>query len=367
MFYIATTSLYMKRGLDNMLLYIIILILIILLGAVLHKKGDKKLFFVIITFFVLTVLSAIRGKDVGIDTHLYYNFYKNVTGFDYAQLLDVRYEIGFSIVCKILNNIFKNPQFLLFISSIFINYAVFRFIYKNSDNVYISTLLYVTFNLYFSTMNIMRQSIAMAIVLLGYEYLKNDKNVKFILTVFAASLFHTSALVSLIMIFLKKLKVSRKNVLSFLIISIFMFVFGEPIFEYLANISPRLQEYVGTNFAKGNYFAALINFLIYVFVFLYGLLYINSKNDNKNLFGIISVLPVIASLSMKVKIFERIIPYFSIFIIIWIPYFISKSNNYKKRTSMILSLNILFIAYWIITMAYRPEWYGVLPYVTMYN
>ena len=57
-----------------MFIYIVVLISIIALGLFAYKKGDNKLAFVIIAFFILAIVSAIRGRTVGVDTYQYYNF-----------------------------------------------------------------------------------------------------------------------------------------------------------------------------------------------------------------------------------------------------------------------------------------------------
>lgn len=355
-----------------MLIFLITITMIILLGILINPKSNKKKkIFLILSFSLLAVIAGIRNYTVGIDTHLYYKFYLNLPNVSFDMLKNVRYEFGFSLLCKILSTICKNPQFLLLITSIFINYAIGNFIYKNSKNVVISTILYIICNYYFSYMNIMRQAIAISIILLGYEKIKKEKYITYSIYVLFASFFHFSAISALVLIVLRKFNFNKKFIVLTIIISVFVFMYGNSIFEILATYSSRLNEYVGTVFVSENYYGALLEFLVIAIQFIFGFLIINKykpeiyKNKNENLntiTGIIAMSAIIAIMVMKIIIFNRFLHYFSIFSIIWIANCLELIPKAKNRLLWIIIILSMFFIYFLVINTYRPEWYGVIPY-----
>ena len=195
-----------------MFIYIIVMFLILSIGLFFNVNKSYKLgkYYLIFIFSILTLLSALRNISVGVDTSQYYEAYKLIGTIEWNELDKLRYEIGFSLLCKVLNYISSNPQLLLIVTSIFINSSVGLFIYRNSNNVVLSSFIFITYNLYFNYMNIMRQAIAIAIVLFAYEYLKNKKIIKYSILVLIASLFHTSSIICLLFIIFSKVKYDKK-------------------------------------------------------------------------------------------------------------------------------------------------------------
>lgn len=357
-----------------MIVYIVFLIYSFLtsLFYIKSKKTKKqKIWFLIANFIPLIIISGFRSSTVGIDTKQFTEAFSAIIKMAPNEFDRLRYEYGFSYLCWILGKFSTDPQILIFTTSMFINVSVARFIYKNSDDICLSTILYVLCNFFFSYMNIMRQAIAIAIILWGFEYLKEKKYIKYSIFVVIASLFHGSALLALLLIVLRQFNFNRQFLFFTLVFTMIGFVFGKKIFLILANISPRLFNYVGGQFYSENYFAAFLNFLVYLVSFIFGIVNITKndsstiyKKDNNNniLIGIIGAAVIFSALTMKVSLFNRFTPYFSIFLIIWLANTIKKINNLKYRQFYLFVILITFSLYWSIIAIYKPEWYGVIPY-----
>lgn len=351
-----------------MIIYILFLVYLFfttMLYTQSKRKHKQKIIFLIANFIPLVLISGFRDCTVGIDTKQFTGAFSKIINMSPKYFNTLRYEYGFSYLCWILGKISSNPQILIFVTSFFINISIARFIYKNSDNVCLSTILYILCNFFFSYMNIMRQAIAIAIILWGYEYLKGKKYIKFSIFVLFASFFHTSAFLALILIIFNNFEFDKKFLNITFIATILCFLFGKKFFLVLANMSPRLYEYVGGNYDVENYFAALLEFMVYLVSFIFGIIVIDRKeNNNKNniLIGIIGIVVVLSSLVMRVSIFNRFTHYFSIFLIIWMANVINEIKNGKKRLFVQGGIVALFMLYWLIIMIYRPEWYGAVPY-----
>lgn len=355
-----------------MLIYLLSVFFIIFIGLIFNYKNRKqKKIYLIISFFILITIACIRDNNVGVDTEQYVRNYKVISSLDFSELSSLRYELGFSYLCKILSNFSENPQILIIVTSIFINISVLRFIYKNSDNVLLSTILYVIMNFYFSYMNIMRQAIAVSIILWAYEYLKKRRYIPFIILVILATMFHFSAILAIIFIVLKELKFNKKFIYIMLILSLLSFCFGRQFFIFLCKLSPRLNDYLAGEFSGSNYFGALIEAIIYIIIFFVGIfiikkedeeIFMDKSNKENLLIGIVGLTCILLVLVMKVSIFNRFSPYFSIFTIIWIPNILSKIKRRENRMLMTITILLLLITYFIVIMLFRPEWYGTVPY-----
>ncbi len=69
-----------------------------------------------------------------------------------------------------------NPQIFFMSTGFFILWSFFRWINKYSDNKYISVIVFVGMLYYSTAMNIVRQYVAIAILLWGYGFLiRNDR------------------------------------------------------------------------------------------------------------------------------------------------------------------------------------------------
>lgn len=357
-----------------MTIYILQIMLITIIYLFLSYKGmtDKKeKIFLFATFIILCVIACFRGSSVGYDTEQYITAYHKAANLTLSTLSTLRYEYGFTLLCVFLNKITASPQILLIITSLFINYAVLKFIYKKSDNKLFSVLLYILLNIFFFYTSAMRQAIAIAIILLGFDNLEKKKYFKFAIYIIIASLFHESAFLTLIFIFFKEKKYNKLFLYELIIASIFFFAFGKNIFDLLIKISPRLNDYSSSQFMEENYFGALIQFLLNLVLFVLGYIImlhnnrsvLTDKNNKNNIFiGLMSASVIFYLLTMRVSIFNRFSPYFSIFIIIWLPNCIAMIKNPKNKLMLYVGTTFILFIYWGAINILRPEWYGMIPY-----
>ena len=348
-------------------IYIALFVFELLFGLAIIKKEKKyKKIYLIVSFILLAGIAALRTKNVGIDTLQFHDAYLRIGYLDWTELTTERYEIGFSVLCKLLNYITANPQILISFTAIFINFSVVRFIYKNSNDVVFSILLYILLNFYFSYMNIMRQAMAIAILLFAFDAMKNGRKIKYFLLVGLATTFHGSAILGLAYIILPKFKYKQKYNKFLIPILLIIFLFGKQIFLAFSELSPRLAGYVGSEYDTENYFGALLNFLLTFAIWWFGNDALKKKenkevNEEVLLYNKIIIISVITTLlTIRVGIFNRFTPYFSIFEIIWIPNVLKLMKN--NRQLFKLFFIIVLLSYWIIIMVFRPEWYGAVPY-----
>lgn len=356
----------------------LVLVVIAFLGIILNlnNKGmtkKKKIYLTVFFGICVTLIASIRSFSVGVDTVQYYYSYKYIADNSWEKILGLRYEQGFIYLCKILSYINSNPQTIIVVSSLIIFPSISYFIYKYSKNIYMSFYFYIILNLYFSHLNIMRQAIAIAIILYAIKFLLDGKNVKYIAMVLIASLFHSSAVICLLLLLLKNFKYNKKTYMYVMILSVVGFGICPYLLKFILGCFGKYESYLtSTVFGVSNYFGAVINYLIYLVIYTFCHIY-HFKNENENdktstlFLEMLAMTCVFQAMAIKIGIVSRVVPYFFIAVIITLPNILCKIKKAKTRFLFITISILLAFIYWLIIVELRPEWLGAVPYLPFWN
>ena len=347
-----------------MSIYICMIMGIIILGLILkpNTSNKKKRIYLIIIFGLLTIVSAFRNVSVGVDTEQFCRVFDIVKNKDLIECFSFRYEKGFVVLCKILSFFSNNKQILIMCSSIIIVPLMGRFIYNNSKDVVLSSYIYICINIFAMQMNAMRQALAVAIILLGYDMLlKNNKRIRYIIVVIIASLFHSSALIMILLLFIKNKEYKKKYYFYTLIFGILALLMSNKIFSMGTSLFPQYLGYENSRFYDSSIIGGTISSIIYFIILTYGILLRKNKEYNMEAY-IISILFVIQMMVIRINLFVRLTTYFEMFTCIWIPNATMLSTKIKNRVALKYIIYIAFFTYWLIIALYRPEWHGVVPY-----
>ena len=357
-----------------MWLFYVLLFYLVALTIVFSTGEDykfKRIVFFVLTAGVMVFLSAFRGINVGNDTNEYLSIFKDITNTTIAEYSgNVRFEIGYVGLNKLLSLLSENPQIVIIFTSLFFYFSVFSFISKHSKNVYVSTLLFFVLGYFSMSTNTIRHNTALAILLFGYSFLKDGKNVKFFLMCILAALFHTTALVFVLCFFFKKVKIN-KSIFAVIMGSVLVVAVLLPIMAgFVANMLPEYAYYFYSEyFNDGFKIASLANVGMSLLFFILGRFskYEEDKDvflmTNINFVGLIFMI-----LSMSFTLLSRVGGFFTIFALVLIPNSIQmKVNNPFKRKCYYGSITIAFTAYLILSQVIRPEWNEVFPYDFFWN
>lgn len=375
-----------------MIVYLIGFILtIILLYISEYKVKSKNTKFIlrIIAVLPLLVISAIR-YNVGTDYNKrYVQDYMNLSrGIDVTNL-----EIGFKTIDYICLLFTKEPFLLFIVTSTIILSIIFEVIHKKSSNNIFSILIFFFGGYFFGTLNLVRQYMSAALIMLGYQFFTSDNKKKayigFIICAILAFLMHSSSIVCFAILFL-----NRKNLVSVkwvIPVSILVLILNQNIMKILTPIikNTRFNVYLIGKFAGGELSLLTIieNFVVYIFMYL--IYYYNERNGKTmdrecitylNIQGMALLCTVAGVIHMQ---FLRIAIYFSIFQILSMPYYLENvpydrivdliENKFKKKISVknvktiiYCFIVISFIAIFIYTNVLNND-NGVVPYQTIFS
>lgn len=374
-----------------MIIYIISAICILLYTIVfnVNKTNRRKKIFLCFSFGILFFIAAVRKYTVGTDLNIVYKpIFDVVKSTSWTELKNIKIEIGFIYFLKILSCISEDIQLVIFITSFIIYSAYAVFIYKNSEDVGLSTVLFILLNTYLMSMNIIRQELAIAIILYFFGFLKKKKYLIFSIIVFIATLFHSSALFFLILIPLGNIRVKKQYfIYSFIVIAIICIYIGPLVnsFSGILSIESNNKDY-STYLLNNRHGVGYINtssisefivaLLIYIIVAYYYVLLrkscnnmnkkIDMYNENIEIFGTMLYFLFVTS-TFKMNVISRLSYYFLPIVLIALPKAISKSIRRDNKRIIIYSIyGLLLIKYIFTVVILADTLYGVTPYRTFF-
>lgn len=285
---------------------------------------------------------------------------------------------GFYIFMKLFTKFSTNFNLFIFVFSIPYIVAVVRFIYKNSDNCFISFIILLSFNFYTMNFVLMKHSWAIAMLLLSFDYIKKRKPIKFVLCVIVATTFHITAIIFLIAYPLAKYKIGIKQLMAIVLLCIFANKGSVYILNVISKISN--ERYASYQYG-GTRQLSVSGFIIQVCVIVVALVYYRNfegrRNKNRDIIANKTITNITAfveydmllnlcyigaafyMLSTVVGEFHRIGMYFSICSILLFPKAINCEKNTKIRTIIYLISVCIFVAYFLLQTIDNA---GVNPY-----
>lgn len=177
------------------------------------KEGLGAKVLVILALFLPIAVAGLRKIGIGTDTEVYVNvlyeaaknstsFFeylsKNVySSFQYKSVMN--WEIGYNILLYYTTKLTGSIQGVFLVTQLIVVYFIYKGIKEYSDRYSTAmAMLVFYFMFYGSTLNAMRQWIAIAIIFWGTHFLNDKQDKYFFMSVIAALLFHNSAVIGFI-------------------------------------------------------------------------------------------------------------------------------------------------------------------------
>ena len=375
-----------------MYIYIITFLITILLVWLAENKAKSrknKIILLILAVVPMFFISAIR-YNVGTDYEKRYvaDYYTLLEGKNVGNL-----EIGFKAIDYLCLFFTKEPYLLFVITSLIILAIIFEVIYKKSSNRILSIIVVFLGGYFFATLNIIRQYISVAFILLGYQFLMSENKKKayigFVICAILAFFMHSSSIICFIIILLTK-----KNIMDarwVIPLSILILILNKNIMVILTPIikNTRFNVYLTGKFTTGELSILQIVENLIIYLAMYFSYYFEKKQGKEldkqgitllNIQGLALLLTVSGVIH---TLFIRMAIYFVAFQIISIPYFFSilqfntitdkinkklKKNLKTKTVEIIIYSGIVlgFSAMFIYTNILNND-NEVLPYKTIFS
>ena len=338
-------------------------------------------FLIFASFFFI---SALRSYYVGSDTIMYVQ--RALSDSKNLSLREIyaegRWEIGFAALCKFCL-LFESPGRALIVVSSLLTFSIMGIAtFRLSPRPATSGLLLILGSIFFLDLQLMRQAIAMAIVLYACQYLKRKTIYAYVLLVFAAALFHKSALIMLLLPAIEYI-ISRKHKLltqmSIIVVAVLIVVVPASLYIQLSG----LTGYSGYTDSSSYWQSGNKTPVLYVLCFASWLIAfvevkrgtdelsideVSSKaeiNYDNLIYATLILGLLLCILSFRVSILVRLVPYCFTIISVLIP---SYNKSIIKSDASVKTLSLLyfpFIMLFVFTVYIVPDWLAVFDYQLM--
>ncbi|MBR7112818.1 MAG: EpsG family protein [Clostridia bacterium] len=366
------------------MIYVVALVLMLGLRLCLPRDTTRsRRIFALACFFILTFIAACRAPEVGRDTTLFIQRVFDrirIRNFTETFALSTWAEPGFRLLCYVLTRFTANGQWLIVVSSVLIHGSVSFFIYRHAKNIYLAFYLYLAMMIYPFYLNIMRQALAIAVLLFAWDFFKKRQILPYAGVVLLAATFHTSALLFLACPLLLLIPVTQKTLRVLIPVTVLFSLLGalfvRPIVHVAKMLLPRYAEYEPTTFDALYWYLAVFALItaygVYRFYFakdavpaLGG----EDKIDQRGFLTLMMLLGVIvASMMTRFGQLQRIFNYFEVLYLLWLPATVPPATVKEGKRYLIFPKEELLVlaatlAYFLVLLFGRSAlWYDALPY-----
>ena len=279
------------------------------------QKQNRR--FAIIACVMLFVLYGLRNAFlIGNDsTSSYPNAFESIEKRSGANWFAGE-NWGFFLLMKVVSRLSGgNYQFFITLISAFIMFVLARFLRKYSPDSLQSIVYYMGLLLYPFLFSALKQSIAMAFVLLAFDGIVEQKPIRFIACVLLAAFFHIPALVFLPAYWIVKLGVGRNYLLVLAGILLVVFLFRSQILLLMTAVYDTTIAEDASGFLRGKSLIMLL--IVAAALFLRP----PTKEDTlyTTLMSFMGLAIVFQTFCIYNNTFERLADYYFQFSIIFIP------------------------------------------------
>lgn len=315
--------------------YYTLLVALVLVTAILmrgYREHSKA--YVVIASLLLFMLFGLRDTYVigGDTTSSYLHLFQKMPNYSWGDVLEINggTNTGFYLLAKAFSEI-SGGDYQLFVSSIAAFYMICFgiFIYRYSPNplqsiLYHFGLLYFTFHF-----SVLKQSIAMAMVLLSFDCLMRGKTFKHFLLILIAAQVHFPAYVFLLAYPLFKMRINRSYLVYLAGLLLITFLLRNQLINLMLNLYKDLEDSTASVNLSGVTFLRTKS-LIMIAIVIAAVVLRRPKPEDKvysTLLAFMGVAIVFQTFCGYNNIFERLADYFFQFSIVFIPMVFDKTAD----------------------------------------
>lgn len=357
----------------NNTLLIFVLIFIIVLSFIFlitqnftHNKKRYWKIYLIISFCILLFFHVFKDPSSLPDLPDYMKEFSEINNHDIGYIFthgisSGKSENGWCVFCKLIQYVIPYGFAVIFVNSIIILFGYYRSIKIYSPYIWISVLLYLT-GPYIQSLYVLRQHMAMAMLLLSYPYIISRKPIHFFIILFLSFNIHQTALIFAPIYFIYGYK---GNFIKIIVIVIVVgIIIKESVLSYtvwfvenagLSGYDTYISSDQESNLKMGLYLCSIFLFRLFVL----------KKNASKE--GINKLLTIILFISCFVEIIGvglsftgRLGMYFSSLLFLIVPQTAQYIQNTTIRRLFLFVILFFNIFMWLNSSNSNPNTYKLL-------
>lgn len=340
-----------------MTIYILLYIYILLLGFVFYKRRPYSVWantiFAILVFGAMYFIASFRGISVGTDTYDYVFAYKyGIRGW-YRQ----NWELLFVLLMNSVREISSSYTIFFCVCYLIVFFGLGYFFINNTEKKYSlfwSLALFLILGQFFSTMNLLRQTLAMSIGCNVYTVLQKGINRRNIIIslflVITSALFHKSGFICALLFLPFLMQIDRKTLFIVIIFGLLSYLVFPLLFRLLIRLVPVYGRYarIGVGDVRRYSLLAIIEVTIIVIYMIFLDPHDEANIEKYRLLFVIGISFAFIVLQRRIGLAQRFGYYFELFLYILIPQFCEMLTKQRDRIivkSIVLILGSLYFGY----------------------
>lgn len=342
-----------------------------------QKNKEISVAIKIFAIFIPALLAGMRAIDVGTDTKLYIEpaFNDAVKATDFSAFYKM-YDIEplymlFTFACA---KIFANVNVFMTALYFIITLLAYKIAKNNSDKAP-SSITYAVFLLFYfnKSLNLVRQTISILLIIYGLKYVKNKKYLTSIAIILVSILIHKTAIIGALIyliygIFDKK-NTKYYKIIILVVSALFLLVY-KPLLNFLINdihvLNSRYNYYINSNKVDVSLSYMLFNLSLLICSFAFYKKLVKHDKFNEYLVFIVLLGNILMLLSTQFNFVIRISYYFTYLYLLIIPEMVEICDTNEKKLITTMALLTIFVAYNYIYYGYQQN-DKTCPYKSIFN
>lgn len=337
-----------------------------------HNRKDYKSPIVMVFFIYLAIVLMFREKSVGLDLDNYHYMFNKYSLESIRTLLTSDGELLYKILNWLIGKFTNEFQWVLAITALMAIIPIFCLYNEDKKNGYMKIALFINTSVFVVLFSALRQSIAVAIGVCAYYFVRKHKFIPFLIVIVIANMFHHSAFILIAMYPIYHMRLNSKHLWMVIPVFVIVLFFREGIFnlisELLANFYDKYERTITNT-------GALATFLLYVIFLVYSYVLPDERRMNEELIGLRNFL-LVATILQSFAGLNALSMRMNYYYIVFIPYAMCKFVEIPKKefrrvaTVSKCVLCIFFTLYFIMTVisSYGTKnLLGIVPYDSVWR
>lgn len=354
----------------------VVVVLSTVFAAFIPMQAARKKQYLVLSLGFLAFLTMFHSESVGSDTSMYLSRFNAVASTNdiLGYIESSTMEPGYLLYSFLLSRITNNSQILFIVTGAITYLSIGRFLnrYCSAPGLFVCALVMM---LYFDTyLSAIRQTLAMAITLFAYPYLRDGMLRKYVLVVLLAALFHYSALILLVAYPVCRLFADGQStarpirIILVIAVAVGASAFFDQIISLVLVFFPKYRYYDGSSVFSGE---PQISIILKICVF--GLMYavprlvsnLSEASDERadSIIRRASLLNIfLLFTSMNASVLTRLGGYCTCYALLGFSDSVASSKRTDSVSLTLFSLMLLYFYGLTIVLFRTPEWYTTYPF-----
>ena len=210
-------------------IYLVMLCFLVGYSLANTKEQRRSIYYASVVFLLIIFIA--QDFSVSIDIAEYMRQYAIIPTLTFGQMLTHKFEIGYVLLCRLLEMTFESDRVLLVAMGVLILLPFGRYYERDTSQPMVALMAFVALGMYMHAIIFWRQLAAMAILTFAIPYIRQRKILPFLLIMLAAMTFHKTSFVFLWIYLIYNIPIGKRLLIACAGLSIILGFFGNDIID----------------------------------------------------------------------------------------------------------------------------------------